>query len=321
MTWVNTIGYEDALFRRKRKNGERQVVDAPNPRIEAPIADAHTHLGAGDAPLVLARAAMHGVDFICALAMAADDMETVFAGIEAWREDARDVLARIASGVPGISSTPEVPRVRLVAGCHPHDARNFTPEVKARLVELLHDPRVCAIGEIGLDFYYDNSERDDQRRVFRDQLRLAHETGLPVQLHVRDAHEEAFAILQDEGFPEAGVMLHCCSLPPDGLRPWIDAGCYISYGGAVTFAGSDAAREAAALVPPRRVVIETDAPYMTPVPLRGTKCESAHTVFTAERLAEVFGCEPGEPRRALLEQFHANTLALLDREPTPWQRS
>ena len=314
MTWVNTTGYEDALFRQKRKNGERKVVDAPSPAIEAPIADAHTHLGAGDAPLVLARAAAHGVDFMCCLAMAADDMEDVLSGIDAWREDAREVLSRIAPGAA-------VPRVRLAAGCHPHDAGKYTPELRERLVQVLHDPRVCAIGEIGLDFYYNNSEPDEQRRVFRDQLRLAHETGLPVQLHVRDAHAEALEILKEEGLPAAGVMLHCCSLPPDELLPWVEAGCYISYGGAVTFASSDEARRAVPLVPHDRLLIETDAPYMTPVPLRGSKCESAHTVFTAAKLAELFGCEPGDSRRALLQQFHDNALALLDREPTPWQRS
>jgi TatD DNase family protein len=100
MAWVNTTGYEDALFRRKRKNGERAVVDPPTPRIEAPIADAHTHLGAGDAPLVLARAALHGVDFMCCLAMAADDMEDVFANLDAWRADAREVLERMAGQMP-----------------------------------------------------------------------------------------------------------------------------------------------------------------------------------------------------------------------------
>lgn len=315
MTWTNTTGYEDTLFRQKRKNGERRVVDAPSPAIEAPLADAHTHLGAGDAPLVLARAAAHGVDFMCCLAMAADDMEEVLAGVDAWREDAREVLARIAPGVP------DVPRIRLAAGCHPHDARKYTPELRARLVEALHDPRVCVIGEIGLDYYYNNSEPEDQQRVFRDQLRLAHEAGLPVELHVRDAHAQALQILTEEGFPEAGVMLHCCSLPPDELLPWVEAGCYISYGGAITFASSEAARAAVPLVPRERLVLETDAPYMTPVPLRGTKCESAHTVFTAAKLAELFDCEPGEPRRALLQQFHDNALALLDRKPTPWQLS
>ena len=315
MTWVNTTGYEDTLFRLRKKKGEVKLVDAPEPAIEAPIADAHTHLGSGDAPLVLARAAAHGVDFICTIATATDDLDTVYASLDTWRADGREVLGRIA---PDVS---DVPRVRIAAGCHPHDADKFTPAVKERLYEVLHDPRTCAIGEIGLDFYYDNSDRDAQRRVFREQLRMAHETGLPVQLHVRDAHDEALEILKDEGFPAAGVLLHCCSLSPDELRPWIEADCFISYGGAITFGRCDDAREAAKLVPRNRVVIETDAPYMTPVPLRGSKCESAHTVFTAAKLAEVFGCAPGVERRELIQQFHDNALALFDREPTAWQRS
>lgn len=315
MAWVNTTGYEDTLFRRKRKGGKREVVDGPAPPLEAPIADAHTHLGPADAPLVLARAAAHGVDFICALAMVTDDAEEVFAGLDSWMEDARPILAGIAPEAPGL------PRIRIATGCHPHDARKYTPEVEARIVELLHDERVCAIGEIGLDYYYDNSTPEDQRRAFRAQLRLAHESGLPVELHVRDAHAEALQILREEGFPEAGVMLHCCSLPPDELRPWVEAGCYISYGGAVTFARSDDARAAVPMVPRDRIVTETDAPYMTPVPLRGTRCESAHTVFTAARLAEVLGCAPGPERRELLQGFHDNALRLLDRPPTAWQLS
>ena len=315
MTWVNTTGYEDTLFRLRKKKGEVIIVDAPAPAIEAPIADAHTHLGQGDAPLVLARAAAHGVDFICTIATATDDLDVVYTSLDTWRADAKEVLARIAPEVP------DVPRVRIAAGCHPHDACKFTPEVKARLYEVLRDPRTCAVGEIGLDYYYNNSDPEAQRRVFREQLRMAHETGLPVQLHVRDAYDEALEILREEGFPAAGVQLHCCSLSPDELRPWIDAGCYISYGGAITFGRSDDAREAAAMVPVDRVLIETDAPYMTPVPLRGSKCEAAHTVFTAAKLAEVFGCEPGEPRRALIQQFHDNAISLLDRKPTPWQLS
>lgn len=318
MTWVNTTGYEDTLFRLRKKKGEVKVVDAPVPAMEAPIADAHTHLGAGDAPLVLARAAAHGVDFICAIATATDDLETVYAQVDTWRADAAAVLARIA---PDVAAARGVPRVRIAAGMHPHDASKWTPQVRARLAEVLHDPRTCAVGEIGLDYYYDNSPREAQRQVFREQLRLAHEAGLPVQLHVRDAHAEALEILREEGFPEAGTMLHCCSLPPDELRPWIEAGCHISYGGAITFGRSDEARAAAAMVPPERIVTETDAPYMAPVPLRGGKCESAHTVFTCAKLAEVFGVEPGASRRDLLQRFHDNAVGLLDREPTAWQLS
>jgi len=134
MTWVNTTGYEDTLFRLRKKKGEVKIVDAPDPAIEAPIADAHTHLGQGDAPLVLARAAAHGVDFICTIATATDDLDVVYASLDTWRADAKEVLARIAPEVP------DVPRVRIAAGCHPHDARKFTPEVKARLYEVLRDP-------------------------------------------------------------------------------------------------------------------------------------------------------------------------------------
>ncbi|GAA6487869.1 TatD family hydrolase [Gordonibacter urolithinfaciens] len=213
-----------------------------------------------------------------------------------------------------------MPRVRIATGCHPHNAKHYDDALEAVLRERLADPRTAAVGEIGLDFHYDFSPRDDQRSAFRRQLRVAKECGLPVILHVREAHDEALAIMRDEGFPEAGTLLHCFNLDWDVLEPWVEAGCYVAFGGPLTFKKGDDTREAAARVPADRLLTETDAPYMTPEPLRGTVCGPEHVIFTAERLAEVRGCAPGEERAALLRRLLENARSLLDREPTVWQQ-
>ena len=186
---------------------------------------------------------------------------------------------------------------------------------------MLADPRTCALGEVGLDYHYDLSPRDVQRHVFRRQVQMAHECGLPLVLHMRDAHDDGFEILEQEGWPEAGVLLHCCSVGPDELSRWIDRGCYVAFGGAVTFSRSDDLRASAQIVPENRLLTETDAPYMAPVPFRGLECAPEFTVFTAAYLAEVRGIEPGEGRAAFLSALHDNALRLLDRDATAWQSS
>ena len=143
---------------------------------------------------------------------------------------------------------------------------------------------------------------------------------MPVVLRVREAHDEAFELLSEEGFPPAGVLLHCCTIGPDELAPWVEAGCFVAFGGALTFNNGDAVRASAAIVPEDRLLTETDAPYMAPKPFRGSTCEPAHAAFTAERLAEVRGVD-GEARAQLLKRIARTTRSLLDRPPTAWQRS
>ena len=138
---------------------------------------------------------------------------------------------------------------------------------------------------------------------------------------MRDAHEDAFRILEEEGWPEAGTLLHCCSVGPDELARWVERGAHVAFGGAVTFQRSDDLRASSAMVPAERLLTETDAPYMAPVPFRGIECGPEFTIFTAERIAEVRGVAPGEARRALLQQMHDAGVAFLNREPTEWQRA
>ena len=214
-----------------------------------------------------------------------------------------------------------MPRVRIAVGCHPHNAKYYDDGLEADLRRMLKDPRVAALGEIGLDYHYDFSPRDDQREAFRRQLRLAKEAGLPVALHLREAHDEALAIMREEGFPEAGTLLHCFNLDWATLEPWVEAGCYVAFGGALTFNNGDATREAAARVPADRLLTETDAPYMTPEPMRGMTCLPDHVLFTAERLAEACGRAPGAQREEFLARLMDNARELLDRPATAWQKN
>lgn len=207
-----------------------------------------------------------------------------------------------------------------MVGCHPHNAKYYNEELEAKLLESLADPRTSALGEIGLDFHYDFSPRDEQCRAFRRQVRIAKKCGMPVVLHVREAHEEALAIMREEGFPAAGTLLHCFNLDWETLKPWIEEGCYVAFGGPLTFKKADEVREAAAQVPADRLLTETDAPYMTPEPMRGMTCGPEHVIFTAERLAEVRGCAPGDERKAFLKQLMKNACDLLDHPATPWQQ-
>lgn len=212
-----------------------------------------------------------------------------------------------------------MPRVKVAAGCHPHNAKHYNAALEDKLRSWLCQPCVTALGEIGLDYHYDFSPVEDQKRAFRAQLRLAKEAGLPVVLHVREAHADAWAILQEEGLPDAGVLLHCFTDTWETLEPWMAAGCCVSFGGALTFGNADAIRDAAARVPISQLLLETDAPYMAPKPLRGQKCEPAQMVFTAERMCEVRGAVQEDEKRALLLATQRNALDLFDREPTAWQ--
>ena len=207
-------------------------------------------------------------------------------------------------------------------GCHPHNAQHYDDALEAVLRERLHDARVSALGEVGLDYHYDLSPREAQREAFRRQIRLAKEAGLPVVLHMREAHDDGFALLSEEGFPEAGTLLHCFNLDAAELARWVDAGCFIAFGGPFTFKKAEEVREAAKLVPADRLLTETDAPYMTPEPLRGTTCGPEHVAFTAAKLADVRGFEDlrTPARGEFLRQTYLNALGLLDREPTAWQR-
>ena len=305
----------DFGFYQRRKHDKWREVSAPEPALEAAVADSHAHIHMlPDPAWELVRCAMNGVDFVCEICDPSEDGTRPFDELDEWLEAAAAGLAAAGRGA-------EAPNVRIAVGVHPHNAKLYDEAIEGQLLGLLRDPRVAALGEIGLDYHYDLSPRDVQRRVFRRQIEIAQELELPIALHLRggedpqadDAHAEAFAILREMGALGPRTLLHCCALPPDEIAPWVEADCYIAFGGALTFKSADAAREGARLVPVERLMLETDSPYMTPEPMRGAACTPAHVVFTAACLAEVRGVAPGAQRKAFLEQLNANTLAFYGR--------
>jgi len=171
-------------------------------------------------------------------------------------------------------------------GVHPHDATVLDEAVLARLVALAGEPEVVAFGEMGLDFYYDNSPRDIQRDAFRRQIQAALALDLPIIIHDRDSDGECFDILRDESaFDGAGVLYHCYAGDLEQMHSIVDAGGYISIPGVVTFKKSTLTQAVAAATPLERLLIETDAPFLTPEPLRGRRNEPCHVALTGEYVA------------------------------------
>ena len=174
--------------------------------------------------------------------------------------------------------------VWATVGLHPHEASHGVDGI----VGLLGAPEVVGIGECGLDYYYDHSPRDAQREAFAAQVALAHERGLALVVHTRDAWDDTFAILRAEGVPDRTVV-HCFSGGPDEARRALDLGAYVSFSGIVTFKKAADVREAAALAPLDRVLVETDAPYLAPVPHRGKPNQPAHVALVGAAVAALKG--------------------------------
>ncbi|HVF27366.1 MAG TPA: TatD family hydrolase, partial [Pyrinomonadaceae bacterium] len=187
----------------------------------------------------------------------------------------------------GIRLTEQYVDVYAAVGVHPHDARHFDESAAERLESLLTGNRkVVALGEIGLDYHYDNSPRDEQRRAFARQLRMARALGLPVIIHSRDAEVETVEVLRDEyGEAERRGVMHCFSGGREMAEQSIEMGFFISFAGNVTFKNAESLRDIARNVPLDKLLIETDCPYLSPVPLRGRRNEPAHVTATAQCLA------------------------------------
>jgi TatD DNase family protein len=195
------------------------------------------------------------------------------------------------------------PFIYATVGVHPHDASKATEETFARLRKLADHPKVQALGEIGLDYHYDFSPRDVQRSVFERQLAIAAEAGKPVVIHTREAWEDTTAALRSRW--RGGGIMHCFTGDEQQAREALDLGFHLAFGGVLTFPKADAVRQAARITPLDRLLVETDCPYLAPVPRRGKRNEPAFLVETVRRLAEV--------RNASIEEIAQQTTANFER--------
>jgi len=177
------------------------------------------------------------------------------------------------------------------AGVHPHEARLADQGVYDELRSLAREGRIVAIGEIGLDFHYDFSPRPTQREVFRTQIRLAREVGLPIVVHTREADEETAALLEEEGASEVGGVVHCFTGGLDLARRSLALGLHISFSGIVAFPRAEVIQQVAREVPDERFLLETDAPFLAPPPHRGKRNEPAWVVEVARQLAALRGAD------------------------------
>jgi TatD DNase family protein len=205
---------------------------------------------------------------------------------------------------PGIRLADRYEAIYATVGVHPHDASKATPETYKRLRELLQHPKVVALGETGLDYHYDHSPREIQREAFLEQMLIAAEARKPIVIHTREAWEDTIALLETYWRPYGlGGIMHCFSGGPDQAALCLDLGFHLSFGGILTFPKSADIQEAARQTPADRLLIETDAPYLAPVPHRGKRNEPAFITQTARKLGELRGVTPEEIDRITSENF------------------
>lgn len=195
----------------------------------------------------------------------------------------------LKSCVSSLALAREYPFVHAAVGIHPQAAGEYNQEALEQLALYAKEPGVAAIGEIGLDYHYDDFPKLVQKRAFAAQLALAKELGLPVIVHDREAHGDVMEMLRK--YRPKGI-LHCFSGSPEMAAEAVGMGLYIAFGGAVTFKNARKAVEAAAVVPEDRLLVETDCPYMAPEPFRGKRCDSSLIAYTAQRLAQIRGTDP-----------------------------
>jgi TatD DNase family protein len=255
------------------------------------VIDSHCHLAdetfAADLEAVVARAKAAGVDRALVVLEAGNQQEAEQAGrlAELWSD------------------------ARFAVGVHPHVAYQYAadPDRAAQVVreQLARTPLARAVGEIGLDYHYDYSPRDIQLAAFGSQIRLARELDLPIVIHTREADADTLRILSDEGGGQVRGVLHCFTGTPALARAGLELGLYVSLAGIVTFQKSGELRETARLVPLDRLLIETDSPFLAPVPHRGRRNEPAFVTHVAETLAQIHHTDRAEIDRRTSANFRA----------------
>jgi len=237
------------------------------------LLDAHCHLTGNyqkelDVESLLRRAEIAGVSGLIAVGTDLDD--------------SRNVLKLAASH----------DNIRASLGVHPHEAKLWDSNTEQALTELLKSPQVLFVGETGLDWHYDLSPRDQQELVFRAHIRLAKKLNKPLMIHTRSAPDATLRILVEENAFQVGGIIHCFSENPPFAKRAIELNFYISFSGILTFPKKcEAIRETAVWVPEDRIFVETDSPFLAPIPYRGKPCEPAYVTHTAKCLAELRGCD------------------------------
>lgn len=235
------------------------------------LIDSHAHIQgkeyAGEAAAVIERARVAGVEKIIAVGGAGD----------------------ISSNAEAIALAESFSQVYATVGMHPHDAKTVGAETMQALGDLAGSTKVVAVGETGLDFYYDHSPRDIQRSVFSQFIHMALQTELPIIVHERDAAREASDLLRQDGAGKLRGVIHCFTGSYDAARAYLNLGFYLSFTGIITFKNADSLREVVRKIPLNRVLVETDSPYLTPVPYRGKRNEPAYVRLVADTVANLKG--------------------------------
>ena len=235
------------------------------------LIDSHAHIQgkeyAGESAAVIQRAGEAGVEQIIVVGGAGD----------------------MSSNTAAVALAESCANLYATVGMHPHDAKDVGEEELRELRELALHPKVIAVGETGLDYYYNHSPREVQRRVFAQFICLAEETGLPLVVHERDAASEALGLLRSEGAGKIRGVIHCFTGDYDAACAYLDLGFYLSFTGIITFKNAEPLRDVVRKVPLDNMLVETDSPYLTPVPHRGKRNEPAYVRFVAETVASVKG--------------------------------
>lgn len=233
------------------------------------LIDSHAHIQgkeyAGEAEAVIERACAAGIEKIIAVGGAGD----------------------MSSNTDAIALAESFANVYATVGMHPHDAKDVGEDELRALRELTAHAKVVAVGETGLDYYYNHSPREVQRRVFSQFIRMARETRLPIVVHERDAHKDVAQLLRTEGAGKLTGVIHCFTGDYEAARNYLDLGFYLSFTGIITFKNAQSLREVVRKVPLERMFVETDSPYLTPVPHRGKRNEPAYVRLVAETVAQI----------------------------------
>ncbi|MGX7244151.1 TatD family hydrolase [Enterococcus quebecensis] len=231
------------------------------------IFDSHTHLNAEqfneDIPETIERAKELGVTEMAVVGFDTPTIEKSLALSQQYKE------------------------IQSIIGWHPTEAGSYTPEIEKKLQQLLTTPKVVALGEIGLDYYWMEDPKEVQDRVFRRQIAIAKEMNLPISIHTRDAMEDTYKILKEEDIRDIGGIMHSFSGDPEWMKKFLDMGMHISLSGVVTFKKALEVQEVAKAVPLDHLLVETDAPYLAPVPYRGKRNEPGYTRYVVEKIAEL----------------------------------